>query len=175
MAGLVYYMVAMWSKSKVGRLLLLVLVGVPLIEIAVFIQVGGIIGLWPTIAVVVLTAVIGAALLRQQGSATLTRAQREMAEHRIPVRELFDAVCLLLAGALLLTPGFVTDLAGFALLVPLVRRTLGMRLWRLVQRHADFRAGGGFETGPTGSPPVIDGDFQELDPGRGDEPRAGRG
>ncbi|MFQ5974043.1 MAG: FxsA family protein, partial [Alphaproteobacteria bacterium] len=103
-------MVARWSKSKVGRLLLLVLVGVPLIEIAVFIQVGGIIGLWPTIAVVVLTAVIGAALLREQGSATLTRAQREMAERRIPVRELFDAVCLLLAGALLLTPGFVTDL-----------------------------------------------------------------
>lgn len=161
-----------------GRILLLALVGVPLIEIAVFIQVGGVIGLWPTIAVVVLTAVIGAALLRQQGMATLMRAQRELAENRVPVRELFDAVCLLLGGALLLTPGFVTDLAGFSLLVPPVRRTLGMRLWRLLQSHGDFRVhspGGGFEDGPVNGPPVIDGDFQELDPGRGDEPRAGRG
>ena len=105
-----------------GRLIFLILIITPIVEIAVFIQVGGLIGLWPTLAAIVLTALIGTALLRQQGLATLARAQREMAAQRLPVRELFDGICLLLAGALLLTPGFVTDAIGGALLMPLAFR-----------------------------------------------------
>ncbi len=112
---------------------LLAFIGVPLIEIALFIEVGGLIGLWPTIAIVIATAVAGTALIRQQGLRTLQNAQQEMNANRLPVRELFDGVCLLFAGALLLTPGFLTDSVGFALLVPPLRRLLGLYVWRALQ------------------------------------------
>jgi UPF0716 protein FxsA len=113
--------------------ILLAFIGVPLIEIALFIKVGGLIGLWPTIAIVIVTALAGTALIRHQGLNTLQRAQQEMDAHRLPVRELFDGVCLLFAGALLLTPGFLTDAVGFALLVPPLRRLLGNYVWRALQ------------------------------------------
>ncbi len=107
-----------------GWILLIAFIGVPLIEIAVFIQVGGLLGLWPTLLIVVLTAVAGTALLRRQGLATLRRAQQNVSNGELPVAEIFDAVCLLVAGALLLTPGFVTDGIGAVLLVPALRAAL---------------------------------------------------
>ena len=107
--------------------LLLALICVPILEIAVFIQAGAVIGLWPTIGLVVLTAVAGTWLLRQQGLATLARAQRSMEHNQLPVNELFDGLCLLIGGILLLTPGFVTDSVGLLLLVPGVRALL--RAW----------------------------------------------
>ena len=113
--------------------ILLAFIGVPLIEIALFIKVGGFIGLWPTIAIVIATAVAGTALIRWQGLNTLQQAQQEMEAQRLPVRELFDGVCLLFAGALLLTPGFLTDSVGFALLVPPLRYLLGRYLWRALR------------------------------------------
>ncbi|MDH3229340.1 MAG: FxsA family protein [Alphaproteobacteria bacterium] len=106
-------------------LLLLIFVGVPILEIAVFIQAGGLIGLWPTLAAVVVTAVIGVALLRAQGLAALDRARRQLDRGQIPIAEVFTGVCLLIAGALLLTPGFITDAVGFLLLIPPVRETVG--------------------------------------------------
>ncbi len=147
-----------------GAILFLALIGVPLIEIAVFIEVGGTIGLWPTLAVIVITAVAGTALLRQQGLATLRSAQREMEAGNVPVRELFDGVCILAAGAFLLTPGFVTDGVGLALMVPPVRAVLGRWLWQAVATKGQFHAGarrpgGGSDDGPT----VIEGDYHEVD------------
>lgn len=113
-------------------LLLAAFIGVPLLEIAVFIEVGDRLGLWNTLAVVILTAIIGTALLRIQGLATLARARGQIDQGALPTRELFDGLCLLFAGALLLTPGFVTDTIGFALFVPqirnLLRQWLGKRL-----------------------------------------------
>lgn len=166
-------------------LILALFIGVPLVEIALFIQVGGLIGLWPTIGIVILTAVIGTALLRQQGLATLQRAQAELDAQRMPVRELFDGACLLVAGVLLLTPGFFTDAVGFALMVPPLRRIIGMAVWRALQRHgtvhvhaSGFPGGGpgrGPGHGPGGGPgqgqgrgPVIDGEYEDLsEDGRG--------
>ena len=92
-----------------GLIILALFIGVPLLEIAVFIKIGGLIGLGWTLVSVVATAVAGTALLRYQGLSTLARAQREMASGRPPVLELLEGVCLLLAACLLLTPGFVTD------------------------------------------------------------------
>lgn len=103
-------------------------VTVPLIEIAVFIQLGGWLGLIPTLLLVVLTAIIGSALIRQQGFSVLRRAQRNLDSGVVPVRELFDGACLLITGALLLTPGFVTDGIGGALLLPPVRGLLYLRV-----------------------------------------------
>ncbi len=127
-----------------GFIILLAFIAIPLIEIAVFIEVGGYIGLWWTLAVVVGTALAGTHMLRRQGLATLRRAQENMAQGRMPLREVFDGLCLLIAGALLLTPGFVTDLAGALLLMPPVRLLLG----QLVARH--IIATGQFSTGGPG-------------------------
>lgn len=153
-----------------GRLLFAALIVVPIVEIAVFINVGGIIGLWPTLAVVILTAVAGTYLLRQQGLATLMRAQRKLSSEELPLAELFDGACILFAGALLLTPGFVTDAVGLLLMAPPVRRSLGKHLWRALSSHVDVR-GFGPGAGPGGRPAgggvgdgVIDGDYEEITP-----------
>ena len=101
----------MESASVVGLLFILLLV-VPIVEIALFIKVGGLIGVWPTIGIVIATALAGAALLRRQGLATLRSARASLADNRFPIDEVFDGLCLAVAGALLLTPGFFTDAVG---------------------------------------------------------------
>ena len=106
--------------SAVRPLLVLFLV-VPLAEIYVLIEVGSQVGAIATVALVVLTAVVGAALMRAQGLATLLRARDAMAKGEVPALELLEGAFILIAGALLLTPGFITDAAGFACLVPSVR------------------------------------------------------
>ena len=133
-------------------LILALFIGIPLIEIYLFIQVGGSIGVWPTIGLVILTAVIGTALLRQQGLATLARAQADLDRQQLPVRELFNGVCLLIGGLLLLTPGFLTDALGFALLIPPLRAILGRGVWAAMarSRNVHFSVSGG-PSGPGGS------------------------
>ncbi len=135
-------------------LLLAAFILVPLIEIGLFIEVGGWIGLWPTLGLIILTAVIGTALLRQQGLATLRRAQSQMDAGQVPAKELFDGACLLFGGLLLLTPGFFTDAVGFLLLMPpirdLLRQYLGGRMTRVQMHRAGGGAGGGFGPQPGG-------------------------
>ncbi len=104
------------------RLLFLLFITVPIIEMAVLIWVGGYIGILPTIALVVLTAVLGVALLRLQGLLTLRRIQEKLLIGDIPNAELIEGGLLLIGGALLLTPGFVTDALGFLFLLPPSRR-----------------------------------------------------
>lgn len=150
-------------------LILAVFIGVPLLEIAVFIQVGGFLGLWPTLAIVILTAVIGTALLRIQGLATLARAQAQMNRGALPTRELFDGACLLIAGVLLLTPGFVTDGLGFLLFLPAARDILrGMLSRYMAGRMESHIYVDGEEIRPGRKPgpgrgPVIEGEFDEVD------------
>ncbi|MBO6947757.1 MAG: FxsA family protein [Rhodospirillales bacterium] len=155
-------------------ILLIAFIAVPIIEISVFIEVGGRIGLWPTIGIVILTAVIGTAMLRQQGLSVLFRIQQNLEANRMPVQELFDGVCLVIAGVLLLTPGFVTDSVGFLLFVPPFRRWLASEVGRRVVARADvhythqsYSTHGGHPgqgrhgTGPGGGP-VIDGEYQDV-------------
>jgi len=97
---------------------------VPLIEIYLLIQVGSWVGVLPTILLVVLTAVLGAFLLRQQGLSTLARFQQSLGKGRLPAGELLEGVILLVGGALLMTPGFFTDLLGFLCLLPFTRPLL---------------------------------------------------
>ena len=104
--------------------LFIALVVVPIIEIALFIEVGGLIGLWPTIAIVILTAILGAALLRRQGLAALADVQERLRQGQDPREPLVHGLLILIAGIVLLTPGFFTDAVGFALLVPAIRSTL---------------------------------------------------
>jgi len=109
------------TEIKLGYILLAAFIGIPIAEIAVFIYVGEEIGLWPTLGIVVVTAIAGTGLLRRQGLATLFKVQEEMEAGRVRLREMFDGACLLFAGALLLTPGFITDAMGFLLFLPPVR------------------------------------------------------
>ncbi len=98
-----------------------IFLAVPIIEIYLLIQVGQVIGAGWTIMLVVLTAVIGVWLLRIQGLSTMTRAQQKLQENELPAREILEGMGLLVAGALLLTPGFFTDAVGFFLLFPPTR------------------------------------------------------
>ncbi len=101
---------------------------VPIVEIYLLIQVGQVIGAGWTILLVVLTAVIGVWLLRIQGLSTLTRAQQKLQENELSAREILEGMGLVVAGALLLTPGFFTDAVGFLLLFPPTRIWLAGRI-----------------------------------------------
>lgn len=169
-----------------GFILLLIMIGVPIGEIAVFIEAGDRFGLWPTLGAVILTAIIGTAFLRHQGLGVLRRVQESMARGEAPVREMFDGLCLLVAGALLLAPGFITDTVGFALLIAPFRRAMAGAIVAHLMRSgkaAIWTSSGhstsgahGFSRGPsdgTGSP-VIDGEFEEVSPD-GDNDGGGTG
>jgi len=104
--------------------IILILVAVPIIEIALFIELGGWVGLWPTIALVIITAILGGILLRMQGFAAMQKLQSSVAEGGDPRGPLAHGVMILMAGLLMLTPGFFTDAVGFALLLPPVRSAL---------------------------------------------------
>jgi len=113
------------------RVLFVFFVIVPIIEISVLMHVGQWLGAWPTIAIVILTAWLGAKYVRQQGLATLQSVQAKMAQGEMPSGEIITGVMLLVAGVLLVTPGFVTDIFGLSLLVPAMRATL----MKAVQKH----------------------------------------
>jgi UPF0716 protein FxsA len=112
------------ALEKIMRILLILFVLVPIIEMWVLIEVGSKIGALPTIGLVLLTACLGLALLRRQGAGALARAQEKLRAQQMPVREMADGLFFAVGGALLLTPGFVTDAIGFACLTPGVRTLL---------------------------------------------------
>lgn len=111
----------------------LALFGVPLIEIGLFAYVGGRVGVWWTIGLVLITAAVGTALLMQQGTATMARAREVLAAGGIPAREMIDGVLLLASGLLLLTPGFLTDAFGFLLVLPPSRAIMRGMILRRIQ------------------------------------------
>lgn len=144
--------------------LFLLFVMVPIIEIALFIQVGGAIGLWPTLAIVVLTAIIGTALMRAQGIMALNRLQQAIADGGDPATPLIEGAMILVAGVLLLTPGFFTDTAGLLLLLPPVR--MALIRWgsaRVLASGFTFVSTG--TTGPARRPnqDTIDAEYSVLD------------
>lgn len=142
--------------------LLLAFIAVPLIEIGLFIKVGGWLTLWPTLAIVLATGIIGTFLVRQQGLKVLAELRTSMSQMRDPLSPLAHGAMILFAGALLLTPGFFTDAVGFLLLVPPVRKAIIAFMASRVQ-VASF--GAGFEAGPRQRYPdddIIDGEYSDL-------------
>lgn len=126
-----------------GRILLAIFMIVPLIEIACFVVIGNAIGLWPTLAGVLLMAVTGALVLRWQGLSLLNEIRSSMGEGRLPARALADAMMVAIAGLLLLLPGYFSDLVGLLLLVPPVRtliyRFLASRVQVVSTTGASYR------------------------------------
>ncbi|WP_270725196.1 FxsA family protein [Shimia sp. Alg240-R146] len=156
--------------------LLLAFVAVPLIEIALFINVGGAIGLWPTLAIVLATGFLGTWLMRTQGMMALGNLQRSFAELNDPTEPLAHGAMILISGMMLLTPGFFTDAIGFSLLIPAVRSGVFHYLRRRVTVQS-FSMGGSHTTHHPRTRPgddVIDGEFSEVDSpdqSAGDPPR----
>lgn len=158
-----------------GLVVLLILIGVPAFELWLLIEVGGEIGALPTIALIVLTAALGAILFRVQGLATLQRVQENVARNEPPVGEVISGFGLLFAGLLLLIPGFATDALGFILFIPPLRRWLAAAvIASMVARGGttifmDLRARqGGPEHGRAGDRSrggpgdVIDGEYEDI-------------
>lgn len=116
-----------------GRLALLFIV-VPVLELALLIQIGQVVGFWPTIGLVVLTGASGAWLARLEGLRTLLKLRDELANGRLPGQAILDGVAILIGGAFLLTPGILTDLLGFSLLLPWSRRLIQRRVQARMER-----------------------------------------
>ncbi len=133
--------------------LFLAFVGIPLIEIALFIQIGGAIGLAPTLIIVILTAVLGTFLVRNQGRIALGNLQRSFSELNDPTEPLAHGAMILISGALLLTPGFFTDAIGFSLLLPPVREAVYRFLRKRVQVQS-FSMDQHIEPSPTALDPM---------------------
>ncbi|MGI2036010.1 FxsA family protein [Rhizobium panacihumi] len=156
-------------------LLPIIFLGLPLIEIAGFVVVGNAIGLWPTLALVILTSLIGAILLRIQGISLLQEANRESQEGRLPGKSLVSGAMVVVAGVLLILPGFFTDIVGLLLFVPPVRHFI----WSLIGKRvvvmrtsrgtsASYRAGNPENTRQPEKPKVLD--LDENDFSRGPNP-----
>lgn len=154
---------------------LLIFIIVPIVEMAILIKVGTVIGALSTIGLVLLTAIIGAALLRQQGLATLLRANQRLNSGELPAREVAEGLILAVGGALLLTPGFVTDTFGLLCLLPFTRQWLATQaLKRMVVasgttqsfrftawRSGPSGSGNPFGTGPAAEDDVIEGEYRK--------------
>ncbi|NBV74580.1 MAG: FxsA family protein [Methylococcaceae bacterium] len=134
---------------------------VPFIEIYVLLQVGGLIGAFPTIFMVVFTAVLGAWLLRKQGFETWRRLQTNLQQGQIPAYEMIEGPIILIGGALLLTPGFFTDFLGFACLIPSLRRRIARYL---IEHHLLVVQGANaFRKTSSYSDNVIEAEFEKKD------------
>lgn len=124
------------------RLLLLFII-VPLVELVLLFTVGGKIGMWPTLGIIVVTAIIGASLTRAQGAAVMLKAQTAAQEGRVPHAEVLDGLMIVIAGAVLLTPGFLTDIFGFSLLFPPFRAAVRKRLAKSFKERVQIVGPGG--------------------------------
>lgn len=145
--------------------LIFIFLALPALEIYLFIVVGGLIGPLPTVALTLLAAALGALVIRVQGVEAVGRVQDALRRHEAPVMEVMDGLAVFLAGALLIIPGFFTDFLALILLVPWLRRNLGMAaLWAVLAARTPRRAP------PSGD--VIDADFEVVS--RRGEPRGGR-
>ena len=158
---------------RLGPILLFLFIAIPIAEIWILISVGGILGVAPTVALVVLTAVAGTALIRHQGIGILTEAQTRLNRGEPPVGVVIDGAFLLVAGALLLTPGFLTDAIGFLCLVGVFRRAVAAWLWAHYGDRIDIHQSGFQQAGPGQRRPqtedqekgtIIEGEFFEVDP-----------
>ncbi len=147
----------------------------PAVELALLIELGGRIGTLQTFALILATGAIGAALARREGIGVLGRMRREFSEGRLPATSLIDAVLILIAGALLITPGVITDLVGFALLTPVLRSRVQAWLWHRLERalqegrvHVSGHLHGDPSPGPGREPPRV----IHVPPPRDDVPRS---
>lgn len=151
---------------------------IPFIEIAVFMQVGEVIGLWQTLFFAFLTAIIGGGIIRYQGLKTFMSAQKALQSNDLPVQEIFDGFCLVAAGALLITPGFVTDTIGFLLLIPpirvYIRQFFGQNMHVFTQKTGEKGSAFHYSRHNAHESDIIDVEFERMDDADKDKPDPGQ-
>jgi UPF0716 protein FxsA len=147
-------------------LLLLLFIVVPIAELAVIIQVGQAIGVLPTIAILVADSILGSMLMRAQGRAAWRRFNAALESGRVPAREVLDGVLVIFGGALLLTPGFLTDVLGLVLLIPPTRALVRVVLVRRFSDRMIASATGPRRRGPRGpaQPGDVEGTAVDIEP-----------
>ena len=146
----------------------LVFFSIPIVEMYLLIEVAERIEALPTILLVMLTAVLGVSLIRQQGLSTLTKGIRRLNQAEIPAAEIIEGVLLAVAGAFLITPGFLTDFIGFMIIIPMIRRITALMLLKRMAVRANFRTngsdfGGGSNKTRDTSGSVIEGEYEKKD------------
>lgn len=164
-------------------LLVVLFIVVPIAEIYVIVKVGELIGIWPTLGLILASALIGSWLLRNQGRDAWRRFNEAIAQRRFPGKEVADGALILVGGTLLLTPGFITDVVGISLLVPPTRALVRRGLRRYMLGRFAFVAVGGFPgggPGPSGAgganrPYDVDGSAEEEGGGEESGHRLPRG
>jgi len=147
--------------------LFLIFTGVSLLEIFVLVKVGGFLGAWPTISLVILTALIGSALVRSQGLQLVQKLQQRMAAGEMPGQQLIEGLMLVITGVLLVTPGFVTDISGLLLLQPSIRAGLAKVILANVKFAPQASMGGfssqGFTQRTAQDDSIIEGEFEHKE------------
>lgn len=154
------------SAALARNIAIALFVVLPVLEISVLIRVGSVIGFWPTLLLIILTALIGTTLLRIQGTAVFLEAKSALSNNRFPSRSVLEGIILLFGALLLITPGFVTDGLGIILLIPPLRHRLLTRILKLanVPQSEPFEP----EAQPAQTAPfnetdhIIDGEFRDL-------------
>jgi UPF0716 protein FxsA len=156
-------------EENMGKLFLLFVI-MPIMEIAVLIHVGEIIGGWNTVLLVILSAMIGAYLVKREGVATLAQAQAKIAKGHMPAQEIGSGLLLLIAGVLLVTPGFITDILGLFLTLPTTRQYLASHVVKLVNVQGNGFTHSGFGQSEfhrhhqsSTQDDIIEGEFSDLD------------
>lgn len=148
--------------------LFLIFTSVSLLEIYVLVKVGGFLGAWPTVLLVIITAFVGSALVRSQGLQLVKQLQQRMAAGEMPGQQLIEGIMLIITGVLLVTPGFVTDLSGLLLLQPTIRANIA----KFIMANVKFASQGsmeGFTQSAKHDDSIIEGEFERKEDKKIDE------
>ena len=116
-----------------------IFIGIPIIEVILFIKVGKYIGLWNTIFIIIITGVIGAILVKRQGISILNKAFEKIRLNKMPILSIFEGIAILIAGAFLITPGFLTDTLGCILLIPKTRNLIITHITSYLKKKAIYK------------------------------------
>ncbi|PPR34862.1 MAG: hypothetical protein CFH26_00136 [Alphaproteobacteria bacterium MarineAlpha6_Bin4] len=129
-------------------------IAIPIMEVILFITVGKHIGLWNTILIIIVTGIIGAILVKSQGISIINKAMEELKSNKMPILSIFEGIAILVAGAFLLTPGFLTDTLGGLLLIPKTRNILIEYIISFLKKRANFK---------DKENKIFEGDYEEVD------------
>ena len=142
----------------------LLFIAVPILEVILFITVGKYIGLWNTIIIILITAIIGAILVKSQGISIFNKALEEIKSNKTPILPIFEGIAILIAGAFLLTPGFLTDTIGCILLIPKVRKIIINYVSNYLKKRSIYSEKSSFYTNDENKKnKIFEGSFEEVD------------
>lgn len=117
----------------------LLFIGIPIIEVILFITVGKYIGLWNTILIIIITGIVGAILVKKQGISTLQKGLDELRSNKVPLKSMLEGLAIVIAGAFLLTPGFLTDCLGAILLIPPLRNRISVFVLEYLKKNSKIK------------------------------------